>query len=116
MVWWTRLGVQALAHHQRRPPRQGCSTMLCAQRIQRRGACLGNRPSQARNTYPWERFEACNKCALACYLEPSLFSWRNLSNVNERILHGMFSYIASKTGLKHVEDEPNDKPLVSAKV
>jgi radical SAM family uncharacterized protein len=68
------------------------------------------------NTYPWEQFEACNKCALACYLEPSLFSWRNLSNVNERILHGMFSYIASKTGLKHVDDEPSDKPLVSARV
>jgi len=29
------------------------------------------------NTYPWEKYENCNACALACYLEPSLFSWSN---------------------------------------
>jgi radical SAM family uncharacterized protein len=49
--------------------------------------------------YPWHTFEQCNKCALACYLEPSLFSWTNPSMVSERILHGATSYLASKFGL-----------------
>jgi len=43
--------------------------------------------------YPWEKFEKCNKCALACYLEPSLFSWLNYSMVKDKILHGIISYI-----------------------
>ncbi|MEM0322053.1 MAG: PTO1314 family radical SAM protein [Thermoprotei archaeon] len=61
------------------------------------------------NTYPWEKFESCNNCALACYLEPSLFSWKSFSNVNERILHGAFSYVLSKTGLKHRGQQPQNQ-------
>jgi radical SAM family uncharacterized protein len=45
------------------------------------------------NSYNWEPYESCNKCALACYLEPSLFSWKNPSMVKERIVDSMVSYI-----------------------
>ena len=45
------------------------------------------------NSYDWAPYEACNKCALACYLEPSLFSWQNLSMVRERILENVISYV-----------------------
>lgn len=44
------------------------------------------------NSFPWEKYEKCNKCALACYLEPSLFSWANLSMVNERIVKNIMAY------------------------
>ncbi|BCS93147.1 MAG: uncharacterized radical-SAM protein SSO2309 [Metallosphaera javensis (ex Sakai et al. 2022)] len=34
-------------------------------------------------TYPWSGYERCNKCALACYLEPSLF-WSNGAMMKEK--------------------------------
>jgi radical SAM family uncharacterized protein len=43
----------------------------------------------------WEKYEECNRCALSCYLEPSLFSFRSLSMVRERIVEGMMSYLSS---------------------
>jgi radical SAM family uncharacterized protein len=46
------------------------------------------------NSYDWEPYEKCNKCALACYLEPSLFSWKNPSMVKERILDNVVSFIS----------------------
>lgn len=45
------------------------------------------------NTYPWSEYENCNKCALACYLEPSLFSWSNREMVKEKIVNNMVSYV-----------------------
>jgi radical SAM family uncharacterized protein len=44
------------------------------------------------NSFDWSRFEACNKCALACYLEPSLFSWADPSMLRERVFGGIQSY------------------------
>lgn len=46
------------------------------------------------NSYDWEPYEKCNKCALACYLEPSLFSWSNPSMVKERILDNVVSFLS----------------------
>ncbi len=34
----------------------------------------------------WEPYRSCNRCALSCYLEPSLFSWTRSSVVRDRIL------------------------------
>lgn len=45
------------------------------------------------NQYDWEPYESCNKCALACYLEPSLFNWHNPSMVKERFLDPLLSLI-----------------------
>ncbi|AHC50796.1 cofactor biosynthesis protein [Sulfolobus acidocaldarius SUSAZ] len=47
------------------------------------------------NSYPWEQYEKCNKCALACYLEPSLFSWTNFNMVNERIVNNILGYVSN---------------------
>ena len=47
------------------------------------------------NSYDWEKYYSCNKCALACYLEPSLFTWRDLSLVKERIVEPMLSVLFS---------------------
>ncbi|GGU05201.1 radical SAM protein [Sulfodiicoccus acidiphilus] len=45
------------------------------------------------NSYDWSKYETCNRCGLTCYLEPSLFDWRNLSMVKERILSNAFDYL-----------------------
>ncbi|TRM77291.1 PTO1314 family radical SAM protein [Sulfolobus sp. A20-N-F6] len=45
------------------------------------------------NNYPWEKYENCNRCALACHLEPSLFSWKNSSEIREKIINNIVSYI-----------------------
>jgi radical SAM family uncharacterized protein len=45
------------------------------------------------NSTNWEVYESCNKCALACYLEPSLFSWHKFSMIRERILDNMVGMI-----------------------
>ncbi len=45
------------------------------------------------NSYNWEEYESCNKCALSCYLEPSLFSWKNPSMIRERIIDGLMDYV-----------------------
>lgn len=43
--------------------------------------------------YGWERYEQCNRCALACYLEPSLFRWTSPTMVRERILDPIVAYL-----------------------
>ncbi len=43
--------------------------------------------------YAWEGYTNCNKCALACYLEPSLFSWSKPSQVKSRIIDNIASFI-----------------------
>lgn len=43
--------------------------------------------------YDWNKYLSCNKCGLSCYLEPSLFSWSNLSMVKERIVNSMISLL-----------------------
>ena len=45
--------------------------------------------------YEWEKYEKCNKCALSCYLEPSLFSWTNPSMVKERIIDAIVNTLTS---------------------
>jgi len=45
------------------------------------------------NTFEWEPYETCNKCALACYLEPSLFRWTNPTMIRERILDPIVAYL-----------------------
>jgi radical SAM family uncharacterized protein len=45
------------------------------------------------NSFDWSEWERCNKCALSCYLEPSLFSWGNPSMVSERLVEPMTFYI-----------------------
>ncbi len=45
------------------------------------------------NAVHWKDYESCNKCALTCYLEPSLFSWSNLGMVKERIIDNIASYL-----------------------
>ena len=45
------------------------------------------------DSYPWGEFASCNKCALACYLEPSLFSWTKPSQVKSRIIDNITSFI-----------------------
>lgn len=47
------------------------------------------------NEYPWHQYSSCNKCGLSCYIEPSLFSWKNYVMVKERILEPMLSYLTS---------------------
>ncbi|HZW55748.1 MAG TPA: PTO1314 family radical SAM protein [Nitrososphaerales archaeon] len=42
-------------------------------------------------SYDWEQYESCNKCALSCYLEPSLFSWAKPSMVKDRIVDSIVS-------------------------
>jgi radical SAM family uncharacterized protein len=44
------------------------------------------------NSYDWGQYESCNKCALSCYLEPSLFSWTNPSIIKDRIVDSIVSY------------------------
>jgi radical SAM family uncharacterized protein len=46
------------------------------------------------NSFEWSEWERCNKCALSCYLEPSLFSWGNPSMVRERLVEPMTFYIS----------------------
>jgi radical SAM family uncharacterized protein len=53
------------------------------------------------NSFDWERYMSCNKCALACYLEPSLFSWANPAMVRERVLEGAVTYLRSR---RHAHD------------
>ncbi|MUM64815.1 PTO1314 family radical SAM protein [Acidianus infernus] len=49
-------------------------------------------------SYDWKKYESCNKCALSCYLEPSIFTWSNFSIVKERIIDGMISIISTSLG------------------
>lgn len=37
-------------------------------------------------TINWDRYRSCNRCALSCYLEPSLFRWTRPAHLFERIL------------------------------
>jgi len=46
-------------------------------------------------SYHWAPYEGCNKCGLACYLEPSLFRWTNPTMIRERILDPIVAYLDS---------------------
>jgi radical SAM family uncharacterized protein len=58
------------------------------------------------NSFEWERYGACNKCALACYLEPSLFSWANPSMVRERVLEASVNYVRTRRRARAREGLP----------
>lgn len=45
------------------------------------------------NTFDWSTYESCNRCALACYLEPSLFRWTDFASVRERVIDGAIHYL-----------------------
>jgi radical SAM family uncharacterized protein len=47
--------------------------------------------------YEWEKYESCNKCALSCYLEPSLFSWTKPAMMKDRIVDTLISSIGIAT-------------------
>ncbi len=49
------------------------------------------------NSFNWEPYESCNKCALACYLEPSLFRWTDPSHVRQRVVGAAMRY-AQRSG------------------
>jgi radical SAM family uncharacterized protein len=48
------------------------------------------------NSFDWERYTSCNKCALACYLEPSLFSWSNPAMVRERVIDASIDFLRTR--------------------
>ena len=45
------------------------------------------------NSVNWEQYETCNKCALSCYLEPSLFNWGDFGMVKEHVIDNVVSYL-----------------------
>jgi radical SAM family uncharacterized protein len=67
------------------------------------------------NSFDWDRYGSCNKCALACYLEPSLFSWANPAMVRERVLEGAVAYLRSRRRSNVARDRPTPLPVVSAR-
>ncbi len=44
------------------------------------------------NSFDWSTYESCNKCALACYLEPSLFRWTDPAHIRQRIVGAGLRY------------------------
>lgn len=48
------------------------------------------------NSFNWTPYESCNKCALACYLEPSLFRWTDFASIRERVIDGALNYVRHK--------------------
>lgn len=50
------------------------------------------------NEFPWDEYSSCNKCALTCYLEPSLFNWKSLSHIKERIIEPTINTILRYAG------------------
>jgi len=45
------------------------------------------------NTFSWTPYQPCNRCALPCYLEPSLFRWTDLASLRERVIDGGMHYL-----------------------
>jgi radical SAM family uncharacterized protein len=45
------------------------------------------------NRFEWSPYESCNKCALACYLEPSLFRWTDFASLRDRVVGGAVDYL-----------------------
>ncbi len=45
------------------------------------------------NSFSWDRYESCNRCALACYLEPSLFRWTDFASLRDRVIDGSMRYL-----------------------
>ena len=45
------------------------------------------------NSFDWAPYESCNKCALACYLEPSLFRWTDFASLRDRVIDAGFHYL-----------------------
>lgn len=45
------------------------------------------------NSFDWAPYESCNKCALACYLEPSLFRWTDFESLRDRVLDASVNYL-----------------------
>lgn len=40
-------------------------------------------------SYDWARYRTCNRCALSCYLEPSLFRWTSPSLVKQWVVSSL---------------------------
>jgi radical SAM family uncharacterized protein len=49
------------------------------------------------NSFDWAPYESCNKCALACYLEPSIFRWTDLASLRDRVLTASIDYLRRST-------------------
>ena len=61
------------------------------------------------NEFDWSSYESCNRCALACYLEPSLFRWTDFASVRERVIDGAVHYLRRTARTSH---SPPRTPLV----
>jgi radical SAM family uncharacterized protein len=62
------------------------------------------------NSFDWDRYTSCNKCALACYLEPSLFSWANPAMVRERVVEGAVAYLRARRRYREHDRRPTRVP------
>ncbi len=58
------------------------------------------------NQFSWAPYESCNKCALACYLEPSLFRWTELASLRDRVVDGAVNYLRRGTKTSSRERVP----------
>ncbi len=58
------------------------------------------------NSFDWDRYTSCNKCALACYLEPSLFSFANPAMVRERVIEGAARYLRRRRQVSRRRELP----------
>jgi radical SAM family uncharacterized protein len=58
------------------------------------------------NRYDWQEYESCNKCALSCYAEPSLFSWTKRESVKDFIFDPVISYARRGLHQHPKESEP----------
>ncbi len=45
------------------------------------------------NEFDWAPYTSCNRCALACYLEPSLFRWTDFAALRDRVIGGAVHYL-----------------------
>jgi radical SAM family uncharacterized protein len=52
------------------------------------------------NSFDWKPYTGCNRCALACYLEPSLFRWTNPTMIRERIMDPIVAYLDSEANVE----------------
>ncbi len=65
------------------------------------------------NAFDWSAYASCNRCALACYLEPSLFRWTDFASVRERVIDGTIHYL-QRTPRTSTRPHPSSLPPIEA--
>ena len=63
------------------------------------------------NSFDWTPYTGCNKCALACYLEPSLFRWTDYRSVRDRVVGAAINYLR-RSPMTTQRERPASYPLV----